>query len=587
MNKKNKNSKKLFLLIYLFPFITMLLYGILSYGFLLYSNSNNIYKELVDYENVLMSSENKSLKNEVFNLTNYIEYYDKKNTKELKKHIINIVEISSKIANNIFLKNKKKFGSKIIKNMIIDALSGIKFNNDLDYLFILNLNDDVISHPDNKMINTNVRDIQDINGKFIMNEFHKVLREGNKGFVNYYWHMPNSNNNDIFYKNTYIKMLDCYNWYIGAGTYSEYIKQFIKKDILNYIKNNLSNTESFYFITDSKNKIIMNQTNDNIDDILKYRLEGEYADNKYISYTSYIPRYDWYITRVKEVKVIKKIIENKKITKKLEIENNNINTIYILLFLWTISLLFSIYLSRIIKNLFIKHKKEINDTNKKLIFQSRQALLGELLPMIAHQWRQPINKIASIVVNLRFNYEDKNVDIKTIDNKYEEIEKNIEFMSETIDTFNEFYLPKENKFNESINKLIIQAVDFLEGFIKKKNIEISLNLEEIHFELFTNEFLQVIINIIKNSIDASLINGKININLFRNKKDIFIEVIDYGTGIDKKNKDKIFEPYITTKKDSLGLGLYMSNIIIEKHLGGKINFISKQGKTKFTIHLES
>jgi signal transduction histidine kinase len=110
------------------------------------------------------------------------------------------------------------------------------------------------------------------------------------------------------------------------------------------------------------------------------------------------------------------------------------------------------------------------------------------------------------------------------------------------------------------------------------------DIQNIEYTIYPNEFLQVMINIISNAADAITNNGVITIKLFRKNGDIIISVEDNGKGIEKDAISKIFDPYYSTKKDSMGLGLYMSKMIIEKHLKGEIFVESSLGDgAKFII----
>jgi signal transduction histidine kinase len=235
---------------------------------------------------------------------------------------------------------------------------------------------------------------------------------------------------------------------------------------------------------------------------------------------------------------------------------------------WLLSIILSIYLSIIINKMLKKYDDQIKSTNDKLIFQSRQALLGDLLPMIAHQWRQPINKIASIIALLRFD-ENERKDEKKLDAHYRQIEDNVEFMSETIDDFREFYQPKQSASVVNLKSLIEKSIEFIESAIRKKDIKLITDLDDINYTVYVNEFLQVMINLIKNAVDALDEGGVLEIKLYKEKGLIKIEVKDNGKGIKEDMLDKIFEPYVSTKK-SMGLGLYMSKIIIEKHMKGEL-----------------
>jgi len=231
------------------------------------------------------------------------------------------------------------------------------------------------------------------------------------------------------------------------------------------------------------------------------------------------------------------------------------------------------------------YEKKLTATNEKLVFQSRQALIGELFSMIAHQWRQPINKIASILALLRFGIEEKKINFVEIDARCQEIEESVEFMSETIDDFRTFYQPKEDSEKVNLKKLIEKSIHFLEGPIRKKDIIIVKELQEIEFDLYANEFLQVMINLIKNAVDSLEKRGEIHIKLFKKDKSIFIFVEDNGIGIDIISLKKVFDPYFTTKENSMGLGLYMTKIIVEKHMKGKIVAKRLSKGTKFIITL--
>jgi len=156
-------------------------------------------------------------------------------------------------------------------------------------------------------------------------------------------------------------------------------------------------------------------------------------------------------------------------------------------------------------------------------------------------------------------------------------------MSETIDDFREFYQPKRDTSMQNLKLLIEKSVEFVSGYIKKKDLEVTISLDEIYYELYPNEFLQVMINLIKNSVDASKEGGKIHIELTKRKKDIIICVEDNGKGISDENIKKIFSAYFTTKDNSMGLGLYMSKIIVEQHMGGSLHVKRLAKGTMFYI----
>jgi len=565
------SSLRLTTLIILFPLVSLLLYGGLSHLFFFYSQKQEIKRELDKYEQTLMDTEKNRLKEKVENLAQFVHYYDSKSSDKIKKDATSIVNLVVNIANNIFRNYRDKMEERALKELIIKALKDIKFEGDLGYLFLIDMKGNIHVHIDPKIIGTNIMDIRDVNGKYIVREFTKVLKEKGEGFVDYYWYIVSEDKKQMHYKISYVKKLECFDWYIGAGEYLKYMKRYIQRDLLAYIRDNHHFDGGYFFVSDSNNHLVYAPEEESltVEDIRKYRQEGFFQDEIKIAYTEYIAEYDWYITAVKELAGIRKNIDFKKRQSEIKrVENVKMN-FYLMLFSWVISLLLSIYLSTVMNRMLKRYERQLKETNEKLVFQSRQALLGELLPMIAHQWRQPINRIASILALLRFGKNEKR-HVEELDSYYREMEDNIEFMSETIDNFRTFYQPKEYTSEERLDELIRRSIEFIEGSIRKKDITVYLELEEISHMLYANEFLQVMINLIKNAVDALSYRGQLWVRLYRKEKKIVIEVQDNGQGIDKSKIDKVFDPYFTTKKDSMGLGLYMSKIIIEKHMNGEI-----------------
>ena len=258
---------------------------------------------------------------------------------------------------------------------------------------------------------------------------------------------------------------------------------------------------------------------------------------------------------------------------------------YLLLFSWFVSLLLSLYLSKIISSLLKNYEQQLNESNERLIFQSRQAIIGELFSMIAHQWRQPVNKIASILISIRFGIQNKKLSLNEIDSKCAEIEDSIEFISETIDDFRDFYKPKSNCESVNLKTLIVQSLFFVESSLNKKSLTLNKDLENIEYELSQNEFVQVMLNLIKNAIDAVDEQGHISIKLHQDEKHVCINIQNDNVHLQAIQLKKIFDPYFTTKDDSTGLGLYMVKNIIEKHMKGEIKVRLQNNIISFLITL--
>ena len=130
----------------------------------------------------------------------------------------------------------------------------------------------------------------------------------------------------------------------------------------------------------------------------------------------------------------------------------------------------------------------------------------------------------------------------------------------------------------------------IESSLKKNNIQLNISYNhEIEFETYENELKQVLLNLIKNAedilVEKNIQNPKIQIDIDGLK----LIVNDNGGGVPDDIKDKIFDPYFSTKlkKDGTGLGLYMSKIIVDEHCNGKLSIKNNDDGALFTINLGS
>ena len=155
--------------------------------------------------------------------------------------------------------------------------------------------------------------------------------------------------------------------------------------------------------------------------------------------------------------------------------------------------------------------------------------------------------------------------------------KNAKYLSQTIEDFRDFYTPNISKKNFSIAKCIQKCIKIIVHQFLDKNIIIKQDIEECNIYGFEQQLIQVLLNIIYNSRDAfernNLQKKIIYIKTSLEKNCIIISIQDNGGGIEESNLKKIFEPYFTTKHQSMGTGisLYMSYQIISKNFNGSIS----------------
>ena len=217
--------------------------------------------------------------------------------------------------------------------------------------------------------------------------------------------------------------------------------------------------------------------------------------------------------------------------------------------------------------------------------QSKFAALGEMIAIIAHQWRQPLAQLNFNNIFLKKKIKDVKLKKELEDN--EEI---IHFMSDTIRNFEDFYKKSDNtNFNpiESIKQVfkIVESIIELRGINIQKNISSTLTIYGN-----PNSLSQVLLSIIQNSLDAiklrDIDNPFIKIKLFDTDEYIVVTIEDNAGGIKEEPISKIFEPFISKKKiPSTGIGLYMSKLIIQEKFNGKIEAKNSGNGAIFTIYL--
>jgi len=231
-------------------------------------------------------------------------------------------------------------------------------------------------------------------------------------------------------------------------------------------------------------------------------------------------------------------------------------------------------------NLEEKVVQEVEKNRQKdvlLQHQSRLAAIGEMMGNIAHQWRQPLSAITSSVSGLKLKHEYGILEPQDIIEANDCVMHNAEFLSHTIDNFRNFFRKDQPKRKFFVIDAINDTISIIKASYDSHFIKIDTKLDaSIYYYGSDNLLSQVILNILANSKDAfiqnNIENKRVSIFLIEENNNIKITITDNAGGISEDIKDKIFDPYFTTKHQSqgTGLGLYMSSQIIHNHFHGKI-----------------
>ena len=214
---------------------------------------------------------------------------------------------------------------------------------------------------------------------------------------------------------------------------------------------------------------------------------------------------------------------------------------------------------------------EANKIQQQILFQkSKQAEIGELLMHISHQWKQPLSELGSIntfqVGKLEYN---PSVDIDEYKGYLAKNAQIISFMSDTMETFQNFYQPNQEAQYFDLNKAVDIAVNIVAATFDYNNINLDIVRDKKEYKIYgiINEYAQIILSILNNAknifIKREVKNPKITIFIQEDDSDIVVTIVDNGGGIPKSNND-IFSPFVSYS-DSTGIGLYLVKAICKKN----------------------
>jgi len=247
----------------------------------------------------------------------------------------------------------------------------------------------------------------------------------------------------------------------------------------------------------------------------------------------------------------------------------------------------------------VEKNKENQDI---MVTQSRFAAMGEMINMIAHQWRQPLASIGTAAFNLKYKMQNNSFNLEhkqgreeqalVFSKKLDEIEFYVQNLTSTIEDFRNFFKSDKKLVNKTINTAIKNSLKMMQKDLEENNIEIEVELcSQNKIYIYENEIIHVLMNILKNAQD-SLLEKKNVYSLIQIKTQdledaIQIDIYNNGGGIKVNILEKIFEPYFSTKKEKngTGIGLYMSKIIVENHHQGQLYATNVKEGVCFSIIL--
>lgn len=241
---------------------------------------------------------------------------------------------------------------------------------------------------------------------------------------------------------------------------------------------------------------------------------------------------------------------------------------------------------------FVTIQDDVTERNMKdrlFLMQTRQAQMGEMLSMIAHQWRQPLAIMSALMSRQKINIMLERSTLDEIIRSFDEMEIQVQHLSRTITDFKDFFKPDKQTAMTKSSLIVSKTLELVEHTLMNKNINVEVDhSNDTEYRTYENELIQVMLNLIKNAQDAfeekKVQNPLIVIRSGQSEGNIIISVEDNAGGIDPAFIDTIFSPYTSTKKENgTGLGLYMSKTIIEEHCHGAIRVENIREGACFTL----
>jgi two-component system CheB/CheR fusion protein len=239
-----------------------------------------------------------------------------------------------------------------------------------------------------------------------------------------------------------------------------------------------------------------------------------------------------------------------------------------------------------------KAQKELKEKEEMMLIQSKQAAMGDMIAMIAHQWRQPITVISMAANNLKLSLElEEEITTEALKKMLTSVTYQTQHLSKTIDDFRNFFKPDKKKETVTVKEVLDNTLQIIGKSLENHDITLEINdRAPSTITILANELIQVLLNILNNAKDALIQNAiesaRITINMDETEHFVNITICDNAGGIPDSAITRLGEPYFSTKgKNGTGLGVYMSKTIMEQHFHGQLSWKNVEEGACFTATL--
>lgn len=552
-------------------------------------------------------------------IANYnYEHLDESVKKELDERL----QLAHKSASFIYDKYRGRLSEKAIKERIVDALSSMTWHGKENYVWITDYEGNSILSGSRELQHKNISGFSDADGRAIILEEIQIARKYGEGYIK--TRLREGDSRQL------VKVVDFdhFGWFFGSGIHLDRAMKEKKAELLHLLDTSPKDRSGYVAIFEGSEPIFISDKNETALAPALLQKMGEHLvkENGWIElpkenahiYVNYFQPFDWHIIYGFKKEFFNSVLQDQQTKMKKEIDQEIRFIVYVSIIIALLVGILTVIVSRHIIAIIRNYKEELDSSEaalrklntslqeqvkeevhahrekeKMLIQQSKMAAMGDMISMIAHQWRQPLNQMSYVLMNIDSAYEYKELTPEYMDEKVKEGTRLLEYMSHTIDDFKNFFKPDKERSNEQVSEVIEHVVTLVEKSLASYKITLEMSLEsDARLMIYRNELLQVILSLISNAKDALLIgevdHPKITIAVTEESKTVTISVCDNGGGINEAIQAKIFEPYFSTKgeKSGTGLGLYMSKTIVEEHLNGEIKVYNSEEGACFAITLK-
>ncbi len=540
----------------------------------------------------------------------------------IKRELDQRLELAYKTAAFIYRKYHTRLSEKAIKERIIDALSAMTWHGEKNYIFVTDYEGNNILSSSKDLIGKNLSGWQDADGRAIVLEEIQMVRKHGEGYIDTRFR------NETGPQTIKVKDFGHYGWFFGSGIHKERALQEDKEELLNLFNRAPKDRSGYLAIFENKAPVFISEDDETeLSSSMLAKMQAHLVkqngwielpqENAHI-YMSYFAPFDWHFVYGFKKSYFDTMLQKQQKKMKDNFDDEVELVIAASGFIALLVGLLTMIVSRRIITIIQEYKLELEvreaelqelnysleervkvevrahrEKEKMLIQQSKMAAMGDMISMIAHQWRQPLNQMSYVLMNIDSAYEFKELTPQYMDEKVKEGTRLLEYMSHTIDDFKNYFKPDKERSEEQISEVLEHTVSLVNKSLEAHKIALYKEIRsDARLLVYRNELMQVILNLITNAKDALVMGGvidpKIEVSLEEDESAITIRVCDNAGGVDEAIQEKIFEPYFSTKgeKSGTGLGLYMAKTIVEGHLNGELWVVNSNEGACFSIILK-